>query len=71
MKRSLSRAGAAAGAALLMIVLSAAPAFACGGLIGPNGAVNLLRTTTLDGMPGSGVSDPNAPPPPANCKAVR
>jgi uncharacterized protein DUF2330 len=49
MKRSLSRAGAAAGAALLMIVLSAAPAFACGGLIGPNGAVNLLRTTTLAG----------------------
>jgi len=26
---------------------AAAPAFACGGLIGPNGAVNLLRTTTL------------------------
>ena len=49
MKRSLSRAGAAAGAALLMVVLSAAPAFACGGLIGPNGAVNLLRTTTLAG----------------------
>jgi hypothetical protein len=32
-----------------MIALSAAPAFACGGLIGPNGAVNLLRTTTLAG----------------------
>jgi hypothetical protein len=28
-------------------VLTAAPALACGGLIGPNGAVNLLRTTTL------------------------
>ena len=27
--------------------LVAAPALACGGLIGPNGAVNLLRTTTL------------------------
>ena len=27
----------------------AAPALACGGLIGPNGAVNLLRTTTLAG----------------------
>ena len=26
--------------------------------------------STLDGMPGSGVSDPNAPPPPANWKAV-
>ena len=47
MNRSISRVGAALGAALLIIALSAAPAFACGGLIGPNGAVNLLRTTTL------------------------
>ena len=47
MNRSISRAGAALGAALLIIAASAAPAFACGGLIGPNGAVNLLRTTTL------------------------
>jgi hypothetical protein len=37
---------AAAGTALL---LTAAPAMACGGLIGPNGAVNLLRTTTFAG----------------------
>ena len=29
------------------LLVSAAPALACGGLIGPNGAVNLLRTTTL------------------------
>src|SRR6187431_1419147 len=36
----------AASAALL---ISAAPALACGGLIGPNGAVNLLRTTTFAG----------------------
>ena len=49
MNRSISRAGAALGAALLIVALSAAPAFACGGLIGPNGAVNLLRTTTLAG----------------------
>src|SRR5258708_1401155 len=34
--------------ALSMLTL-AAPALACGGLIGPNGAVNLLRTTTLVG----------------------
>src|SRR5258708_23339858 len=27
--------------------LVATPAFACGGLIGPNAAVNLARTTTL------------------------
>ena len=34
---------------LLVIGLAAGPALACGGLIGPNGAVNLLRTTTLAG----------------------
>ena len=49
MDRSISRAGAALGAALLIVALTAAPALACGGLIGPNGAVNLLRTTTLAG----------------------
>jgi hypothetical protein len=49
MTRSISRTGAAFGAALFVIALSAAPALACGGLIGPNGAVNLLRTTTLAG----------------------
>ncbi|MFL5651974.1 MAG: DUF2330 domain-containing protein, partial [Chloroflexota bacterium] len=48
MHRSIiDRSVAAIGAALLIIALSAAPALACGGLIGPNGAVNLLRTTTL------------------------
>ena len=49
MNRSINRAGAAFGAAILVIALTAAPALACGGLIGPNGAVNLLRTTTLAG----------------------
>ncbi len=53
MTRSISRTGAAmiraAGVALVAIALSAAPALACGGLIGPNGAVNLIRTTTLAG----------------------
>src|SRR2546422_5848013 len=34
-------------ASLLAVLLAATPALACGGLIGPNGAVNLLRTTTL------------------------
>ncbi len=33
----------------LALLLSAGPALACGGLIGPNGAVNLLRTTTFVG----------------------
>ena len=47
MSRSINRAGAALGAALLLLALSVAPVLACGGLIGPNGAVNLLRTTTL------------------------
>jgi hypothetical protein len=37
------------GAALFLAALTAGPALACGGLIGPNGAVNLLRTTTLAG----------------------
>ncbi len=36
----------AATAAMLIV---AGPALACGGLIGPNGAVNLLRTTTFAG----------------------
>ena len=41
--------GAAGFAALLLLAFAAAPVLACGGLIGPNGAVNLLRTTTLAG----------------------
>jgi hypothetical protein len=40
---------AAATAALL---ITATPALGCGGLIGPNGAVNLLRTTTFAGYHG-------------------
>jgi hypothetical protein len=34
---------------VLTLLLAAGPALACGGLIGPNGAVNLLRTTTFAG----------------------
>jgi hypothetical protein len=41
------RLPAALGAAVLGALTLATPALACGGLIGPNGAVNLLRTTTL------------------------
>jgi hypothetical protein len=33
--------------ASMALLLVAGPALACGGLIGPNGAVNLLQTTTL------------------------
>jgi hypothetical protein len=36
-------------AATAALLITAAPALACGGLIGPNGAVNLLRTTTFAG----------------------
>ncbi len=32
---------------MIVVMLTAAPALACGGLIGPNGGVNLLRTSTL------------------------
>src|SRR5204863_3904863 len=42
--RRLPAAFLGAGLALLVV---AGPTLACGGLIGPNGAVNLLRTTTL------------------------
>ena len=39
-------------AAAAVLLLSAAPVLACGGLIGPNGAVNLLKTTTFAGYHG-------------------
>ncbi|HET6781486.1 MAG TPA: hypothetical protein VFH67_05270, partial [bacterium] len=35
------------GTALFIVVVSASSAMACAGLIGPNGSVNLVRTTTL------------------------
>lgn len=38
--------------ALYFVVASAGTALACGGLIGPNGNVNLLKTTTLAGYAG-------------------
>jgi hypothetical protein len=49
MIRPINRVAAAAVAGLLLVAVGAAPALACGGLIGPNGAVNLLRTTTFAG----------------------
>jgi hypothetical protein len=45
----MRRVPAALAASILSGVLVAAPTAACGGLIGPNGAVNLLRTTTFVG----------------------
>ena len=45
----MRRVPAAFAASVLTCALVAAPTVACGGLIGPNGAVNLLRTTTFVG----------------------
>ena len=45
----LGRLGLGLATAALGLFLAATPALACGGLIGPNGAVNLLRTTTFAG----------------------
>ena len=45
----MRRIGLILSAAVLGLLLTAGPALGCGGLIGPNGAVNLLRTTTFAG----------------------
>jgi Uncharacterized protein conserved in bacteria (DUF2330) len=47
--RSMRRPTFALAAATAALLITTAPAMACGGLIGPNGAVNLLRTTTFAG----------------------
>jgi len=43
----MRRLGGALAAMAVAFILTVGPAAACGGLIGPNGAVNLVRTTTL------------------------
>jgi hypothetical protein len=43
----MRRLAAAPFVAVSLLLVAVAPTLACGGLIGPNGAVNLLRTTTL------------------------
>jgi hypothetical protein len=45
----MRRALAVVAGTVALVVGLATPALACGGLIGPNGAVNLLRTTTFAG----------------------
>ena len=45
----MRRLGTALSLGLVALALAAGPTLACGGLIGPNGAVNLLRTTTFAG----------------------
>jgi hypothetical protein len=47
MARRFPRIATALTGSAIALVLAAGPTLACGGLIGPNGAVNLLRTTTL------------------------
>ena len=48
-QRRLGRVGLGLSTAVLGTFLAVTPVLACGGLIGPNGAVNLLRTTTFAG----------------------
>ena len=45
----MRRFGIALAATVVALVLTTGSTLACGGLIGPNGAVNLLRTTTFAG----------------------
>src|SRR5438445_9716443 len=45
----MRRLAAAPLVAVSLLLVAVAPTLACGGLIGPNGAVNLLRTTTFAG----------------------
>jgi hypothetical protein len=45
----MRRITAVIAASAISVLTLAGPALACGGLIGPNGAVNLLRTTTFAG----------------------
>jgi hypothetical protein len=49
MRRSLSAAVLVVTASALLVVTAAGPVLACGGLIGRNGSVNLVKTTTLAG----------------------
>ena len=46
-RRRFGRLGVGLSTAVLGLLVAATPTLACGGLIGPNGAVNLLRTATL------------------------
>src|SRR3954451_2360704 len=43
----MRKLAAGVGTLVAVLVALAAPAFACGGLVAPNGTVRLLRTTTL------------------------
>src|SRR3954463_11809486 len=47
MRKPLFRAALAATAATTAVLVTAAPAMACGGLVGENGTIQLVRTSTL------------------------
>src|ERR1700716_2749799 len=47
MRNRLIRAATAITAATTAVLVTAAPAIACGGLVGENGTIQLTRTTTL------------------------
>src|SRR5437763_14808850 len=47
MRTTLIRAATVLAAATIAVVATSAPAFACGGLVGENGTIQLTRTTTL------------------------
>lgn len=44
-----TRAGSIVAVSIGMVILLAAPALACGGLVNPNGTVSLVKTTTMVG----------------------
>jgi Uncharacterized protein conserved in bacteria (DUF2330) len=46
-KRRTRRALGVSATSLVMVGVMAAPALACGGLVAPNGTINLVKTTTL------------------------
>src|SRR5690242_4782641 len=46
-RRFRRRVAATAGLIAMVIGIGAAPALACGGLVSPNGTIQLVRTTTL------------------------
>src|SRR5882757_6784136 len=47
MRTRLTRAAAAVMAATTALLVTATPAMACGGLVGENGTIQLVRTNTL------------------------
>ena len=47
MRHTIARVAALATLTTILVVTGAGSALACGGLVTPNGTINLLKTTTL------------------------